>query len=58
MHLFYKDNKQQLYDNEFNASRAEKMQESQRQIEIWNSAPMECKQIALNNIDTYITQPK
>ena len=30
------------------------MQESQRQIEIWNSAPMECKQIALNNIDTYI----
>ena len=54
LHLFYKDNKQQLYDNEFNASRAEKMQESQRQIEIWNSAPMECKQIALNNIDTYI----
>ncbi|MBR6648336.1 MAG: DEAD/DEAH box helicase family protein [Bacteroidaceae bacterium] len=54
VHLFYKDNKQQLYDNEFNASQAEKMQESQRQIEIWNSAPMECKQIALNNIDTYI----
>ena len=54
VHLFYKDNKQQLYDNEFNASQAEKMQESQRQIEIWNSAPMECKQIALNNIDIYI----
>jgi hypothetical protein len=54
VHLFYKDNKQQLYDNEFEASQNLKMQESQNQIAIWNSAPMECKQIALNNIDTYI----
>lgn len=54
VHLFYKDNKQQLYDNEFVASQNYKMQESQNQIAIWNSAPMECKQIALNNIDTYI----
>ena len=56
VHLFYKDNKQQLYDNEFNASRAEKMQESQRQIEIWQSAPNHCKESALNNIITYIKQ--
>ena len=56
MHLFYKDNKQQLYDNEFNASQAEKMQESQRQIEIWQSAPNHCKESALNNIITYIKQ--
>ena len=54
LHLFYKDNKQQLYDNEFVASQNYKKQESQNQIAIWNSAPLECKQIALNNIDTYI----
>ena len=54
VHLFYKDNKHVLNDDEFIASQAYKMQESQNQIAIWNSAPMECKQIALNNIDTYI----
>ena len=54
VHLFYKDNKQQLYDNEFEASQNLKMQESQRQIAIWQSAPADCKEIALNNIDTYI----
>lgn len=54
LHLFYKDNKQQLYDNEFVASQNYKMKESQNQIAIWNSAPIDCKQIALNNIDTYI----
>ena len=54
VHLFYKDNKQQLYDNEFEASQNLKMQESQRQIAIWQSAPADCKESALNIIDTYI----
>ena len=54
VHLFYKDNKQQLYENDFTASQNLKMQESQRQIAIWQSAPADCKESALNIIDTYI----
>ncbi|MBR2301490.1 MAG: hypothetical protein IKA41_06015 [Bacteroidaceae bacterium] len=54
IHLFYKDNKRVFYDGEFDASQAKKMQESQNQIAIWDSAPPECKESALNNIDTYI----
>ena len=54
IHLFYKDNKRIFYDGEFDASQAKKMQESQNQIAIWDSAPPECKESALNNIDTYI----
>ncbi len=54
LHLFYKDNKQQLYDNDFEASQNLKMQESQRQIAIWQSAPVDCKESALSIIDSYI----
>lgn len=54
LHLFYKDNKQQLYDNDFTASQNLKMQESQRQIAIWQSAPTDCKESALSIIDSYI----
>lgn len=54
LHLFYKDNKQQLYENDFTASQNIKMQESQRQIAIWQSAPTDCKESALSIIDSYI----
>lgn len=54
LHLFYKDNKQQLYENDFTASQNLKMQESQRQIAIWQSAPTDCKESALSIIDSYI----
>lgn len=54
LHLFYKDNKQQLYENDFSASQNLKMQESQRQIAIWQSAPTDCKESALSIIDSYI----
>ena len=54
LHLFYKDNKRVLCDDELVASQNFKMQESQRQIAIWQSAPADCKESALNNIDTYI----
>lgn len=54
LHLFYKDNKQQLYNNEFVASQNLKMQKSQSYIEIWQRAPTDCKKDALEMIDTYI----
>ena len=54
LHLFYKDNKRVLCDDELVASQNFKMQESQRQIAIWQSAPADCKESALNNIDSYI----
>lgn len=54
LHLFYKDNKQKLYDNEFEVSQNLKMQESQKQIAIWQSAPADCKESALNNINICI----
>ena len=54
LHLFYKDNKKQLYNNEFVASQNLKMQKSQSYIEIWQSAPTDCKEHALKIIDTYI----
>ena len=54
LHLFYKDNKQQLYNNEFVASQNLKMQKSQSYIEIWQSAPTDRKGDALEMIDTYI----
>ena len=54
VHLFYKDNKQQLYENDFTASQNLKMQESKRQISIWQSAPTDCKESALSIIDSYI----
>ena len=54
LHLFYKDNKKQLYNNGFVASQNLKMQKSQSYIEIWQSAPTDCKEHALKIIDTYI----
>jgi hypothetical protein len=54
IHLFYKDNKRVLNDDEFIASQAHKMQESQEQIDIWQSASPKCKETALNNLNTYI----
>ena len=54
LHLFYKDNKKQLYNNEFVASQNLKMQKSQSYIEIWQSAPTDCKEHALKIIDTYV----
>ena len=54
VHLFYKDNKKQLYNNEFVASQNLKMKKSQSYIEIWQSAPTDCKEHALKIIDTYI----
>ena len=54
LHLFYKDNKQQLCNNEFVASQNLKMQESLRQIAIWQSAPADCKERALKNINICI----
>ena len=54
IHLFYKDNKHVLNDDEFIASQAYKMQESQEQIDIWQSASPKCKETALNNLNTYI----
>ena len=54
LHLFYKDNKRVLNDDEFVASQNLKMQESQRQIAIWQSAPTDCKESALSIIDSYI----
>lgn len=56
IHIFFKKNKQVFDDAGFVASQEQKMQESQRQIEIWQSAPNHCKESALNNIITYIKQ--
>lgn len=50
IHIFYKDNKRMVGDDEFRGSQQLKMERSQKQISIWNTADACCKEMALENI--------
>lgn len=51
IHIFYTGNKKKIEDEEFQRNRQERMEETNEQIMIWESAPDKCKKTALNNIN-------
>ena len=55
VHIFYKDNKRIVTDDEFRDSQQQKMEKSMKQISIWKTADVSCKTIALENIANLIS---
>ena len=55
VHIFYKDNKRIVTDDEFRDSQEQKMEKSKKQISIWKTADVSCKTIALENLANLIS---
>lgn len=54
IHIYYVNNTNVVDDSAFQNYQTEKMQESQKQIRIWQSSPQDAKDTALNNLITVL----
>lgn len=54
LHIFFINNERVLSDSAFAAMKKEKMEQSQLQIELWQSAPEKCKEVAIKGINAII----
>lgn len=54
IHIYYVNNKHIVDDAEFQACQKEKMEESNKQIRLWQTSPPDVKDTALSNLTTII----